>query len=348
MFDLTPYLEDIERRIDEKQEDLIWEAWKAFAHGKAPEGSEFRPPVRTPKEAGVTWKHVNINDAIADEDLMILSQLERCHNMLIRPSNLVMVIRANYGVGNIASMFGAKPFIMPYELDTLPNVYAIGGGSEGIERLLDAPAPEMTAGNGAHIYSIAERYAEIRAKYPKIARYIRIEHPDGQGPMDNCELLWGSDIFYALYDEPELVHALLRRVTDTIRRFYEKWISYFPYEDGLISFFGRISRGNIVIRDDSAMNLSPEFFNEFIRPYDEELLAHFNGGAIHFCGTGDHFIESMGKMPNLYTVDMTQPHLNQHMDRILRALPDNGINLFCPKCDNYSLDEHVKHRVFYA
>jgi hypothetical protein len=46
-------------------------------------------------------------------------------------------MRANYGVGIVAGMFGAKPFLMPYETNTLPNVYPIEGGAEGIRRLLD-------------------------------------------------------------------------------------------------------------------------------------------------------------------------------------------------------------------
>lgn len=343
MLDLSPYLEDIERRIDEKQEEAIYQAWKDFAAGKAKPGEPFQAPFRTPSEPSVQWKHVNVNDALADEDVMILSQLERCHVAMSQPSNTLMIMRANYGVGNIASMFGAKPFIMPYELDTLPNVYAIGGGNEGIERLLDAPEPNLYAGYGEHIFSIAERFAQIRRRYPKIAQYVRIDNPDGQGPMDNCELLWGSDIFYALYDDEQLVHALLRRVTDTVRRFVEHWMTIIPNEDGLASYFGRLGRGRIVIRDDSAMNLSPAFFDTFIRPYDAELLEYFGGGIVHFCGTGHHFIDRLASIPHLHTIDMSQPHLND-MNRILHTLPDQGINLFCPNGD-YSLEGHVQHRV---
>lgn len=344
MLDLTPYFEDIERRIDEEQEESIYQAWKGFAMGNAAKGMPFTPPARVPSKSSLTWNHIHVNDALEDEDVMILSQLERCHHALSNPTNTLMMMRANYGVGNIASLFGAKPFIMAYEYDTLPNVRSIEGGIDGIKRLLDAPEPDLRGGNGTHIFSIAERFAEIRRKYPKIARYVRIENPDGQGPMDNCELLWGSEIFYALYDEPEIVHALLRRVTDTVRRFFELWMSYIPNEDGLTSYFGRAGLGRIVIRDDSAMNLSPAFFDEFIRPYDAELLAHFGGGIVHFCGTGDHFAGHLAEIPHLTAVDMSQPHLN-NMDRILSTLPDKGINLFCPAHSGYSLEGHEMHRV---
>ncbi len=343
MLNLTPYLEDIERRIDEREEEAIYRAWVDFANGNAAPGGTFRPPQRTPRAAGVEWKHVNVNDALADEDLMILSQLERCHTALSAPSDTLMMMRANYGVGNIASLFGVEKFIMPYEMDTLPNVRSVAGGSEGIRRLLDAGEPSLDGGNGAQVFSVAERFVEIRRKYPKIARWVRIDNPDNQGPMDTCELLWGSDIFYALYEEPELVHALLRRVTDTMKRFIDRWLSVLPNEDGMASYFGRIGRGRIVIRDDSAMNLSPAFFEEFIKPYDAELLSYYGGGVVHFCGTGDHFVEKLAQIPHLSTVDMSQPHLN-NMEKMFSALIDQGINMFCPE-DAYSVEGHVLNRL---
>jgi len=343
MINLTPWLEDIERRLDENEETAIYEAWKRFALGEIPVGEPFAPPKRTPRETQLKWQHININDAVADEDLMILSQLERCHAALSTSGDTLMTMRPNYGVGIIASMFGAEKFIMPYEMDTLPNVRALAGGEDAIRRLLDAPAPSLMEGYGEHVFSIGEKFAEICRKYPKIAHFVRFDNPDGQGPIDNCELLWGSDMFYAFYDEPELLHALLERVTETLLRFVRKWQTIIPNEDGLTSYFGRLGRGNIVIRNDSAMNLSPDLFQEFIQPYDSRLLRELNGGMVHFCGTGDHFVELLAQTPNLSSVDMSQPHLN-NMEKMLSALPDQGINLFVPKGD-YSLKGHEINRI---
>ena len=61
---LIPFLEDIERRINSEEETAIYEAWKRFALGQQPEGEVFVPPCRTPSEASVEWKHININDAV--------------------------------------------------------------------------------------------------------------------------------------------------------------------------------------------------------------------------------------------------------------------------------------------
>ena len=85
-------------------------------------------------------------------------------------------------------------------------------------------------------------------------------------------------------------------------------------------------RGALVLRNDSAMNLSPEFYDEFSVPYDTRLLSHFGGGVMHFCGRGDHYIEALCNIPLLYGVNMSQPHYND-MEKIYRNTVDKGIPL---------------------
>jgi uroporphyrinogen-III decarboxylase len=87
-----------------------------------------------------------------------------------------------------------------------------------------------------------------------------------------------------------------------------------------------VHRGKILLRDDSAMNLSCAMYDEFIKPYDQRLLDELGGGGIHFCGKGDHFIESASSMRGLTCVDMSQPEYND-LEAILRNTVDKGINL---------------------
>jgi hypothetical protein len=81
-----------------------------------------------------------------------------------------------------------------------------------------------------------------------------------------------------------------------------------------------------MLRDDSAMNFSPEMFDEFIRPYDQELLESFGGGAMHFCGRGSHYIESACTMTGLHAIAMSQPEYND-METIYRNTVAKGIPL---------------------
>ena len=345
---LDQYLTDLENRLDSNQEEMLRQAWIDFADGKVEAtGQPFCPPQRIPSAPSLTWPEININDALADEDLMVLSQFKMCSDQLASGSGLLLSVRANYGVGIVPSFFGAEPFIMPREMNCLPNVKPLAGGLTALEKLAADPIPDLDRGYGPHIFSIARRYVEIRQTYPKIGRYIRVDHPDGQGPFDVTELLWGSDIFYSLYDDPDLVHAVLRKITTFYRMFMDRWFQVMPVPDAYHAYFGRLHRGKITIRDDSAMNLSPELCRTFVHPYDAELLAHFGGGAIHFCGRGDHYIADMVQSAHLAAIDLSQPHLND-MDQILSQTIDRGINLHTSQTDSLraiDLTRHAAHRL---
>jgi uroporphyrinogen-III decarboxylase len=139
-------------------------------------------------------------------------------------------------------------------------------------------------------------------------------------------VVWGSSIFYAIYDQPELVHDLLEIVTQTYIRCMRAWLKVVPFREGYNAHWGLLHKGNIMLRDDSAMNLSPDMFDTFIRPYDQRLLDEFGGGAIHFCGKGDHYIERLSQMKGVYAIHMSQPEYND-METMYSHTVDKGINV---------------------
>ena len=56
------------------------------------------------------------------------------------------------------------------------------------------------------------------------------------------------------------------------------------------------------------------------------LFSRFGGGAVHFCGRGDHFISDLCSVPGLYAINLIQPHLND-MEKIYKNTVDRGIKL---------------------
>lgn len=339
--DIERYLEDIEARLVPETEDEVEAAWLKWARHENTEHFEGCPrPARASK---LDWPSICVNDAFADHELMLLSQFANVNMALEQGSGRPLYVRANYGVGNVATTFGAPLFMMEREMNTLPNVRMIGP-EKAVEFARGEAEPDIEKGNFADIWYIAERFAEIRDRYPNIGRYVRFEQPDLQGPMDNCELLWGSEIFYELYDDPDTIHMLLGRVTDLLDHLIARWNGMFPRGDRTCSYFSHIESGGIAIRDDSAMNLSPAFFDEFIAPYDGRLLKKY-GGVVHFCGRGDHYIDSLTRLEGLHGINMSQPHLND-MERILSATADRGINISI-SAPHIDLTGHDAARVIY-
>ena len=317
-------LDDIEARIDPEVEEDYTDQWRDFLYDRF-DGDIFSPVRKKCSEPLSDIPAIdNINDALESYDNMLRQQLGGVSNSLGKKRGNLCV-RANYGTGILSSLFGAEIFVMPREMNTLPTTRALND-TELIRAKIEAGMPDLMSGFGKQVFELGELCAEVFEKYPKIKKYVTVYHPDLQGPLDICELLWGGEIFYAMYDEPELVHAMLRLVTDTYIAFIEKWFKMFPPSEEMNIHWGFLRhRGAIMLRNDSAMNLSPDFYREFAMQYDGELLKKY-GGAVHFCGRGDHYIEMLCSLPGLHGVQMSQPELND-MDIIYHNTVDRGIKL---------------------
>lgn len=343
---LESYLADLEERLDEEAEQAHLEQWKRFwtADGTSTEGAVaadaatpggvFAPRRNYAPPPAIEWPVVPINDAIerADPDLMLLRELKVASDRLAAGAGGVFNIRSNYGTGILPSLFGTELFMMEKELETLPTARPLG--ADRAKALLDAGLPSVRRGQGAQVLDLAERYRSLVRGYPKVARWIRQYHPDIQSPMDALEMIYGSELFLAVYDEGPTVHALLRLLTDTYAAMLRAWLavvadtSDIDLDDGQLytAHWGFLIRGRIMLRADSAMNFSPDMYDEFIIPYDRELLAAFGGGAMHFCGKGDHYIRSLCASPGLFAINMSQPEYN-NMETIYEATVDRGIRI---------------------
>ena len=322
---LKQYLDDLERRIDPAAEDQLFQEWTQFLDGVHPNGifSPRRPQSVAP---GIDWPDININDALDDFELMALQQFKTCSDMLAAGTGDILAVRCNYGTGIIPSLFGAELFVMPRETNTLPTNRPLEGGADAMKALLDRGIPDLTNGLGGNVFEMAWRFQEMMRPYPKIQQHVHLYHPDTQGPLDICELLWGSSLFLALVDVPDLVKNVLDLITQTYIRFMREWVQCIPCDTTYNVHWSLLHKGSIMLRDDSAMNLSLNMFKKFIEPYDQKLLDEFGGGAIHFCGKGDHYIPRIPEMPGVYAVNMSQPEYN-NMEKIFTHTVDKGIKL---------------------
>lgn len=317
-------LEDIERRIDPETENDFVKQWEDFLYDRF-DGEVFTPTRAKTSPVGCELPDININDAIDDYEIMLQSELVKVSNILASKGGS-LAVRANYGTGILTSVFGAEIFVMPRENRTLPTTRPFDDTSK-IEEIIQKGIPDLNCGFGRKVFEFGELCAEVFAKYPNISKYVKVYHPDLQGPLDICELLWGGEMFYSMYDEPELVHSALNLITDTYTAFLNKWYEIFPSNSHMNPHWTTLwHKGNIFLRCDSAMNLSPEFYDEFAAPYDRILLDRFDGGCMHFCGRGEHFIETLCNTPKMYGINLGQPHYND-MEKIFKHSVDKGIKI---------------------
>ncbi len=325
---LTPFLDDLESRIDPAVEDALEARWQSFTFATWSQFPVFAPRRPEPAPPAIDWPAVTVNATLGDDDAsfvrMAYQQLRGCSQTLANADGSLMCVRCNYGTGIFPAWFGAPLAIMDEHYDTLPSVTPLPGGLDAIQRVVAAPLPCHTDGWSARVFEMGRRFRRLLDSRPKLKRYVHLYHPDFQGPLDIAELLVGSNIFVAFYDEPDLILALLDRITTAYENIFDAWLALNPPRSPDWSIhWGAMHRGQIMLRLDSGMNLSPAMLEQFSLPFDARLFKRY-GGAMHSCGRVDHFYGLVAALEGCHALNMSQPHLND-MDLIYRQTLDRGI-----------------------
>lgn len=339
MLEITDFLagclDDLESRIDSSIEDGLYAQWLDFVEGKFK--GEIFLPVRSKKSpprfdwikeaaghfGGMTARlqQFPVNEALESYEMMALQQYYGASMSLERGDGFLMTIRSNYGTCIMPSLFGVGIYVMPEETNTLPTNYPLMDSAK-IQAIVDKGVPEIQGEITHKVFEMGRFFKLINSRYPKIAKYVHVMHPDTQGVIDICELIWGSDMMMAFYQEPMLVKALFSLVCDTYMLYMEKWGELFPYHPTHNAHWGFLHKGKIVLRSDSVMNISPQMYEEFEFEHQKRILNHFTG-VLHFCGRGDHYIDKLSTIEGLYSVNLAQPEYN-NMETILRHTVDKG------------------------
>ena len=322
---LKKYLAKLENTLDIEHTEFAREQCrKVFAFEDVAQLPFIRGDVTA--AADQDWPQYAYNDTFADQDKMLLDQL--CapffHNQLqdYHPLN----IRSNYGTPILPSVFG-----LGYQLTetSLPWVHH-AENQQAVEAIIDRGVPDIKNGLGGRCFETAAYDKEVLAGYPKLSKAITIYHPDLQGPFDVSHLIWGPDIFYALYDCPEVVHRLLAVVTETYKMYMHSWKQFVGEGNDFTTQWNFYMKGGIMLRDDTAVTMSAQHYEEFVKPYDQALLDEF-GGCMHFCGKGMAFIRSMSASRNLFGINMSQPALNDTPTVVALAAEHRQVMLGLPQ-----------------
>jgi hypothetical protein len=285
-----------------------------------------------PFPASAAFRPFSYRDAFHSPDRMLFNELTHAfstsiwlHTSLL--DDLPYTVRANCGTGVIASLFGARIELVE---DNPPWVRALEG--DVFARILDADPGDLGRGLCPRIIAIYEHYHGVLRSYPNLQRCLNVVLPDLQGPFDTFEMLCGSGIYADLYEKSEeisrsLAHIARAQVT-VARRLRELTVEHAP---GFCHQHGFLLPGNILIRNDSAINISPAAYSAIIAPHDAFVLEQMDGGGIHFCGRGQHLVPELLKHRSLTCLDLGQSALNDveaiHAQAATRRIPLTRVQL---------------------
>ena len=237
--------------------------------------------------------------------------------------DLVLTIRPNFGTVVIASLFGGKveqrennpPWIRHFETP------------EEFRSIFEKDPLDFSRGICPQIVERYKFYKDILADYPNLQKCLKIVLPDLQGPLDSLELLRGSEIYSDFVLDPELVDNGLQ-IMAKAQVGFARYLQQFTTDgtDGFTHQHAVAIKGNILIRNDSAIMISPEMYRAQVAKYDELVLKELGGGGVHACGRIDFNIPEIFRLDSIKCFDFGQSYLND-VDSVYPLARDRKIPL---------------------
>ncbi len=120
----------------------------------------------------------------------------------------------------------------------------------------------------------------------------------------------GQDFLFAMMEKPDEVKAVCEKLAEIWIRFGKLQLEHIPlYHGGVGSFYYNMWApcGTVWHQEDAAALLSPDLYDQFIRPYDEQTVEAFDGCIMHQHPTG--FV------PTEFYLEMNFTALELHIDK---------------------------------
>jgi hypothetical protein len=298
-----------------------------------------------PYPASNTFQPFAHREIFDDPEKMLFNELVHAfgtsiflHGTTIFPNgrffdDLPYTIRANFGTVIIASLFGARveqrddnpPWVRHFEtLDTFMSVF-------------DKDPEDFSQGICPKVTERYQFYKDVLSRYPTLQECIKIVLPDLQGPLDSLELLRGSAVYEDFITDPEMVDKGLRLIA-LAQVGFARHLQQFT-SDGPKNYAHQHAvtiKGNILIRNDSAIMISPDMYAEQVSPHDEFVLKEMGGGGIHSCGKIDFNIPEIFSLPSIQCFDFGQSYLND-LDPVYKLAAEKKIPLIRIRADRDEL-----------
>jgi len=286
---------DVERiALAKQRQTAVWrgetpDKWPIIMHG----------PLTAQQEA---IPSANYEEAFYDNERMLCSQMRHACAVANSGSDAVPSIRGNFGTATILACLGLEQDIFP---DKMP----------WLQQRLSADEIAKLEPDDITIRGTFERGLE----FMRYAREILVDScplycMDTQGPLDLAHLVMGDEIFYAMYDDPPLVHHLLDIVVETNIRAHTwmKEASGEPLTRHVHGCAMYTETMGIRICEDTTAIIGRDAMDEFALPYTRQLARHFGGAWVHYCGRADYLSEAACNAPEIRAVNFGHVPGHEH------------------------------------
>ena len=214
-----------------------------------------------------------------DPEKMMLDELLPIYESAVIGDDRVNVIRANYGVGIIPSLFG---FEIVQKGNDLPWVKPVGSIEE-IKKIINKGLPDFNKGLALKVNETQEFYKEKLSMYPNLKKCIHIGLMDNQGPFNLAGIMLREQLYFYLYSHKDLIKEFLELLTTVYIEFSKKQKQLIGEPLTIDYYFGCLLQSGVKISEDYGLGISPDMYEEFCMPLNEKVGQVFNGFTLLVC-----------------------------------------------------------------
>jgi len=289
-----------------------------------------------PQNISVPGKNYDMKEQFYDKEKMLFAHLEEIEECAENAFDAPLCLRPNFGTIFIPSMFGLK-----YKLpkDTFAWITS---------HLTKDEVKKFKIPHLSEVDMMKKAIEYLQFFKEELPEWIHIYLPDTLGPFEIAHSVYGHNIFYEIYDDPNFIHYLLNlctelyiQVTDKLKKIIGEERESCYHGHALVRGI-YMRNGGTRISEDSATLLSPEHIDKFVIPYDRRALEAFGGGFVHYCGKHDYLLESYLQLEKVQAVNLGNPEMYD-FDITMQKFIDYKKCYFglWPKEDEETLEEYI-------
>lgn len=233
-----------------------------------------------------------------------------------------------YGVHFIDKILGAEVF---FKADQWYNYYLKNEVGE-----LEKPDLENN-----EVWGLAKRIAEAFLAMDVSVPLFGL--PTIASALNIAVNLYGEEILVAMLMEPEAAHHDLKIINEVLIEIHRWYQGHIPANQlQMVCSSSRTQPpGYGQLCGCTTQLLSPQLYEEFIFPLDNELLGVFpGGGMIHLCGSHRQLIPLFARMENLKSVQLND-RAAEDLEYYVEGLREDQVIYFCP-CEGMPLERALE------
>ena len=270
-----------------------------------------------------------------DEEKMLYNGLLDALSAQAGGRESVPSVRANMGCGIVPALFGLVQDLFDDKMPWLQH------------HLSPDQIREMTAAD----LSITPEFRQALDHMEYMADAlrdtgVRVYPLDIQGAFDTAHLVMGDEIFYQMFDEPELVHHLMDLCCEAIDIAYRECLRRMPGSEATVPHYNYLAipreLGGIKLSEDTSTLLSPSAIDEFVKPYMHRTLENAGGGYIHYCGRNDALLKAVLEEPLAYGLSFGNPDKHDMAEVLTQCAAHDKLFIGgMPRLENESLRDFM-------